>query len=100
MSFSDAKPSILDTVHDAVEQELRYLRSQGFPLKAGFDAVARKMGVTARRIRQIHERRITDDVISAREWLAAVELNTQRRRARIAAARALLEQEALHDVAP
>lgn len=91
---------IAPTVRSEIEQELRYLRGQGVPLKAGFEQVARIMRVTARRIRQYHENLVAEEAVTAREWLAAVELRNRRRRDRIAAARALLAQEASHEPHP
>ena len=91
---------IAPTVRSEIEQELCYLRGQGVPLKAGFEQVARFMRVTARRVRQYHENLVAEEAVTAREWLAAVELRNRRRRERLAAARALLAQEAPNEPHP
>ena len=87
---------VLTTVAGVIRDELMTLRAQGVPFKAGFDRVARAMRVSARRVRQYHERAVAEDAVTALEWLAAVEIQNQRRRARIAAARELLAEESQH----
>lgn len=84
---------VFDTVFEVIETELRSLRSEGLPFKSGFERVARRMRITARRVRQYHERQVAEDAVTAKEWLAALEIQNSRRRARIEEAMALLAQE-------
>jgi hypothetical protein len=85
-------PAVLGTVEAVIQAELRSQKADGQPLKAAFAAVARAIGVTPRRVRAFHHGEVAEDAVTAREYLAAVDLEARRRRERLAAARRLVQE--------
>jgi hypothetical protein len=85
-------PAVLGVVEDVIAAELRQQRAIGQPLKAAFAAVARNLGVTPRRVRAYHHHEVAEDAVTAREYLAAVDLENHRRKERLAAARRLVQE--------
>lgn len=63
----DALP--LSVMHGAVEHALDGERSRGQPLKAAFHAVARRLGLSPRRVRAYHYREVAADDVRASELL-------------------------------
>ncbi|MFK4047262.1 hypothetical protein ACI2KH_20095 [Roseomonas mucosa] len=99
--MSASTVDILGEVTSSIREELSHQRANGVPLKAAWHAVARALGcISPRRAKAIHYGEVSEEDIRAREWIAATELRNRRRRARIAAARALLAQENPHDPNP
>ena len=90
---ADKMSAVLETVQSVVQAELRQQRADGQPLKTAFDAVARALGVTPRRIRAYHYHEVAAEDVRATEWLAAMELRKRRRKRRVAEARAILAEE-------
>lgn len=87
-------PAVLGTVEDVIAAELRQQRAIGQPLKAAFAAVARHLGVTPRRVRAFHHGEVSEEAVTAREYLAAVDLENHRRHERLAAAHRLVQEAA------
>lgn len=67
--MSDA--AVLDLVQGRVRQELWRERASGAPFKAAYAAVARRFGITARRVRAFHHGEVAADDVRAAELLAA-----------------------------
>lgn len=65
--------SALDIVHARVSAELGRERAAGRPFKAAYAAVARRFGITARRVRAFHHGEVAADDVRAAELLAADE---------------------------
>jgi hypothetical protein len=86
-------PAVLSTVEAVIRAEIYECRAGGAPLKTAFDAVARALGVTPRRVRAYHHREVSQEDVRATEWLAAMELAEKRRKAEIARARRILSMD-------
>lgn len=63
--------SALNLVQARVSAELGRERAEGLPLKAAYERVARRLGLTARRVRAFHHREVPADAVTADELLAA-----------------------------
>jgi hypothetical protein len=92
ISPSKAGAEMLDTaligrVEARVREELAAERGRGQPLKAAFQAVARRLGITPRRVRAYHNGEVRPDQVSAAELL----IIDARYRAELAALVARLE---------
>lgn len=92
ISPSRAGAKMLDTVligrvEARVREELAAERGRGQPLKAAFHAVARRLGLTPRRVRAFHNGEVAYDQVSAAELL----IIDARYRAELAALVARLE---------
>lgn len=61
----------LAIVEGRVAAELQRERAAGQPLKAAFSAVARRLGLTPRRVRAFHHHEVEADDVRAAELLAA-----------------------------
>ncbi|WP_424140413.1 hypothetical protein [Roseomonas chloroacetimidivorans] len=83
-------PAVLEAVEEVIQAELHLQRAEGRPLKLAFDAVARALGVTPRRVRAYHHHEVSEDDVRAKEWIAAQALRERRRAAEVARARAIL----------
>lgn len=66
-----ADVAALAFVEGRVADELRRERAAGQPLKTAFHAVARRLGLTARRVRAYHHREVAAADVRAAELLAA-----------------------------
>lgn len=63
----------LDLVQGRVRRELWRERADGSPFKAAYAAVARRLGITARRVRAYHHGEVAADDVRAAELIAADE---------------------------
>lgn len=63
----------LDVVELRVKRELWRERASGAPLKSAYHAVARRLGLTPRRVRAYHHNEVDADEVTAMELLAADE---------------------------
>ncbi|NKC30183.1 hypothetical protein [Falsiroseomonas selenitidurans] len=95
--MSDALP--LDLVTSRIRTELVRERAAGNPLKAAYHAVARRLGITARRVRAYHHGEVEAEEVRALELIAADaawrrEIETIR--ARITALEGCSREEARH----
>lgn len=61
----------LDIVQMRIKRELWRERASGSPLKSAYHAVARRLGVTARRVRAYHHNEVEADEVTAKELIAA-----------------------------
>ncbi|MBR0678094.1 hypothetical protein GXW77_18135 [Roseomonas alkaliterrae] len=66
-----ADAAALEIVERRVAAELRRERAAGQPLKAAFHAVARRLGLSPRRVRAYHHREVEAEDVRAAELLAA-----------------------------
>jgi hypothetical protein len=66
-----AEAAALAVVEGRVAAELRRERAAGQPLKAAFHAVARRLGLSPRRVRAYHYREVEAEDVRAAELLAA-----------------------------
>jgi hypothetical protein len=92
-----AEALALDIVTSRVRAELGRERAAGHPLKAAYHAVARRLGVSPRRIRAYHHHEVAAEEVTAAELLAAdaawrAEIETTK--ARIAALQGYHDAEA------
>lgn len=62
--------SALHTVEARIALELGRERADGLPLKAAYDRVAHRLGLTARRVRAFHHREVPPAAVTADELLA------------------------------
>jgi len=69
--MSDALP--LDIVQMRVQRELWRERARGSNFKAAYHAVARRLGLSPRRVRAYHHNEVEADEVTAHELLAAVD---------------------------
>lgn len=60
----------LDAIQSRVSAELGRERAQGQPLKAAYQTVARRLGITARRVRAFHHHEVPPSAVTAEELLA------------------------------
>lgn len=61
----------LELVTSRVRRELWHERAAGLPLKTAYAAVARRLGVSPRRVRAFHHGEVAADEVTAAELLAA-----------------------------
>lgn len=61
--------SALHAVETRISVELGRERAAGWPLKAAYDHVARRLGITARRVRAFHHREVSAGAVTAEELL-------------------------------
>ena len=61
----------LDVVQMRVRRELWRERANGAPFKLAYHTVARRLGLTARRVRAYHHGEVEPDEVTASELLAA-----------------------------
>lgn len=61
--------AVIGRVEARVREELAAERGRGRPLKAAFHAVARRFGLTPRRVRAFHNGEVSHDQVSAAELL-------------------------------
>ena len=76
--MSDALP--LEFVTYRVRSELWRERAAGNPLKAAYHAVARRLGITPRRVRAYHHGEVDADEVRAQEMLSAMQSDAAWRR--------------------
>lgn len=85
--------AFLDEITGAVREELAPHRAQGLPLKTAWHHVARRLGLTPRRVRAFFHGEVKPDDVRAHELARVREARSRRRGAGLAYEAAVYEDE-------